>query len=860
MNLNSDKEHHREEVDEPQKELPHSERFLPILPREVTLITLGFLKSNDLKKVALVNKEGHALSSAVRIKRFQQRLENSTLWRCLPSLVNNSPGEGEKSFIAFVRSALGLQFLLVDSWALKNNTCSAFLRNWIIKFPNTLEQLGFQITSPADIQAKAQSLLRMVCSEEKIACFEDCSTLSACMDLVGDPLKITAWQLYDELDQLFSCLILFIAASRSTNQNRFWLIAESPLNRGLTGSGLITLEASFPTIYYRLVMEAIRIHGLAQPTDAETRRITEIESLLARVTEADNLRYIELEQLPVHIFHPMAPTPQRKIFIEVLRKNYEFMFEKMTLAVLLRLEFSPEKFRDFNQLFVIPHVLKNVFLLKKLNAKGLVAILTKVDNNELPKVIQDNPHLYSFITFEVIAGLVNTKLPGIIIVFFLTQPEILGKLDHDQIVTLAKHLVYTEFDKVLESPAFQDMLAKDPCRNKLLMKLSQTEGKCFLSEEIAKNPYASSLLTVSEIMLLIENDISVYKPFAKNDVVLNKLNSQQLLTFFKKTPNKKNLIAKNRLDKFTNNDLVLLVQNAICTLPQFMWTTDQLIEALPSELIRRAASGGPDGQKMTSNHWFSLACSHTELGLFIADHYLDQLWENHLVDLRTFYYAKKVDLIQELYYKNSQVASSVDCVSNYQHIIVLAHTAWLSKQLTVHCQPVDDYPSSRSSVPYRTSPSFTETDTQATTGKTGAGTQWYNRLIKIFLLFLLIVAIALVCTGIGSAMGLTVASVVTDFLFASLPFSSSLASCLVGLLFYGVGTSFWLVFDTDNDIKPDNHSSPAKDNKEKKFTLEPFISIRVSSEKQDQLRYQVDSAHIKNDIDDSAESMKPGLF
>jgi hypothetical protein len=70
MNLNSDKEHHREEVDEPQKELPHSERFLPILPREVTLITLGFLKSNDLKKVALVNKEGHALSSAVRIKRF----------------------------------------------------------------------------------------------------------------------------------------------------------------------------------------------------------------------------------------------------------------------------------------------------------------------------------------------------------------------------------------------------------------------------------------------------------------------------------------------------------------------------------------------------------------------------------------------------------------------------------------------------------------------------------------------------------------------------------------------------------------------------------------------------------------------
>jgi hypothetical protein len=834
--------------------------FLYPLPREVALITLGFLRSNDLKSVALVNRAGRNLASLVRIQRFQQRLTDTAIWRCLPTIANDSPGESDKSFITYLRTGLGPRLPVSEAWAANNGTLSAFLSNWVIRFPHTVERLGFGITCYADIQAKVQSLMQLVCSNEKEGRFRACTHLSECMDLADESLKITAWQKYDELDQIFSCLVLFIAISRMpTTNNSVWLIMMSPLNRGLTGAGLMVLESCFPDIFPGLVREAIRIHGLEQRSAEDNHRISAIESILSRLTEENIMSYIDSEHLPP--LFPYHLTVQRQIFIEALQAKYSFLIAKMSVKVLLRLEYMKDRFREYYSLLIVPHVLKSSFILNRLNEEGLLAILKEIEKLDFPKVIENHPCLHPFISVNVITDLVNsTKLPGAMIVVFLTQPEILWKLDHDQIVFLAKHLVYTEFDKVLESRAFQDKLAQDPQRNDLIMKLAKDESS--LAQRLAKNRYTASLLTTEEINWLIINKIGTHDAFAANDVVLNKLSSVQLLAFIKNTSDVEWLIADNQLHRFTNGDLILLIKYTKCgiKIPTFLEFTTQLLEALPNELIRRAASGGPDGQKMTSNHWFSLACVHTTLGLFIANHYLDQLWENHLVDLRTFYYAKKVNLLAEPDYTRSQVASSVECVSNYQHIIILANTAYLSKLLTVHCQPVDDYPTSRSSVPYRPSPPITESDTQAKTGKKDAGTQWYNLLIQILLLFVFIVAIALVCTGIGSAIGLMGASVVTDFLFASLPFSSSLASCLVGLFVYGVITSFWLVFDTDNDVAPDNLSSPVRDIEEDKFTLDQLIDTTISKEKQDELRYQAHPVHGRTEKDDYVDGVKPSLF
>ena len=114
--------------------------------------------------------------------------------------------------------------------------------------------------------------------------------------------------------------------------------------------------------------------------------------------------------------------------------------------------------------------------------------------------------------------------------------------------------------------------------------------------------------------------------------------------------------------------------------------------------------------------------------------------------------------------------------------------------------------------------------------------------------------------GIGSGLGLPIAASVTQFLFASLPFSASLASCLVGLLVYGVSTSFWLVVDTDIDITPNNNTSSTTDVQENKFMLDPFVDTTVSREKQDQLRSQAHSAQSIIDTDDAAEGVKSGLF
>jgi hypothetical protein len=52
----NDKENTSAEIVPGQVESVEQVTFLSLLPREVALITLGFLRSNDLKSVALVNQ------------------------------------------------------------------------------------------------------------------------------------------------------------------------------------------------------------------------------------------------------------------------------------------------------------------------------------------------------------------------------------------------------------------------------------------------------------------------------------------------------------------------------------------------------------------------------------------------------------------------------------------------------------------------------------------------------------------------------------------------------------------------------------------------------------------------------------
>jgi hypothetical protein len=447
------------------------------------------------------------------------------------------------------------------------------------------------------------------------------------------------------------------------------------------------------------------------------------------------------------------------------------------------------------------------------------------------------------------------------IVVFLTQPKILAKLDQNQIVTFAKYLVYDKFDDVLASQAFQDKLSQDPQRNELIMKLAKTEGNCSLAQSLAKNPYTASLLTIDEIVWLIENSVAVHGPFADNEALMNRLNSAQLLNFIKATSHREWLMAPGRLQKFTNDDLIVLVSHATrrISIPAFLEYAHQLILALPNELIRRAVSGGPDGQKLTSTHWFSLACSHTELGLFITRHYLDQLWANDLTRLSSFYWAKDVELLQKSddsswpYQSGPEVDSSVDCESNYQLIIERVNTALLSKVTVVPYHLYDKAPSKRSTAPDHLAPTPIKSFTNPTNVKNSGGAPWYNTLIKILLILALIISIALMISGIGSAMGLTGASVVTDFLFASLPFSSSLASCLVGLLVYGVFTAFWLALDSYNEFAPENDLPTTADSKKSKYSLEPLAGNILSKEKQNQLRSQANVSHLKSETDENAE-------
>lgn len=754
---------------------PASEANLPFpVPREMCLHIFSFLNTAHLQSTAIVSRQSYSLSAEIRKRQFLAKHSNSHWWKFLVALADNVPGEGEKKFVEVLILGMGPNIRIPNGWREANVTLSSYVTQRMRWFPGKIQCLGLGISGYEDIQKKAQTLLDLMCAAHDRTALNACTQLRGCYALVEDKNKVVAFQHYDDLDRIFSCLILFELMRGEQTNNRVNFLISTPFARGLTGAGLIALECQFEGIFPALVREAIRLFQIQEKQEAELQRLKTTEKLLGRLTEADILRYIDTEtDKPPFLYRiPL----QRQLFVEILQSNYEFLMAKMTFAVLIRVECTIRGTNQFESLLLIPHFIKSHFILSRLTPEELLTMLKILRESQVAMVIHDHPVLQSYCTVEIMQELLKAKTcrSGVASVF-LANKTLLDKLNDDHVVAFAEHFSDTDFDSVLESAAMLDRLRAD-ASNSLLMRLAKIDNRTYFGRVVLANLVVSSLLTADQAVELFDFSTQNQTPLFDNNPLIDKLSSAQLIHLILKTiySEYEKLIIDRRLHKFTKRDLMLLIQNFVSERK----STDMgnyLLTSLPPEIDRRLSHDIDADLRLDSEALCTLGCAHHQLASYILEHHGERLDTNEYLLIRNHYppnsydpntpvriaIAKERQRRLEIFERKSKAADTKPLMdSNPPASAPITRRVYSSYQQEKHKDP------DRKTLPPLVSDE-----------------EWamVYFIIQILCIIGAVLGLLLAISGIGSAVGVSIITSATHYLFASITMTQGVVAGILGI-------------------------------------------------------------------------------
>ena len=766
----------------------NNEPLFANIPPDVILIILRLLSSQDLHHISWMNRTGHWLANRIRIERYRSILANSLLWRYLPAMAQDHPEAAGVHFIEYY-----IQGAYVTVPPERHHLYQSLSSFWATlvgsrRFPKNWN--GTLINDWTELQTMARAIISNLPS--------DCRQLPAnfhlfmnlCSPEYSQEQELALCQRYHALDSLMSTMMLFLRMGpiRKYNQEHqdqpLDLIAEliNPQHsRWLTGFGLIALECYLPGIFEELVREALGIFGRNRERESETdklkaeRRLSGIECLLGRLSEADLLTYISRQNDPprdpnhAHLLEQLANFDQtfidskRRLFMDVIGARYEFLMRKLSETVLFRIERSNRSCFSLRELRILPQIIDSPLLLRQFSNEGLVKLLSLVRGKETNVLISNHPCLYPFLTFEVLerwVGLENDRRTAKAI---LTQEELLATLNHHQIVCIAQYLGSDCFAETLNNPVFLETLKRDPAGNRLLMQLALLPD-LFFDVAIARNPYIASLLTHDDIMTLFNTeDGNTTAELLKHDSVLKKLSSSELLEAVIIHPAEFFDIAKNQLKWFSDDDLIKLARRGFSypdTAPQF----NIILEAFPTELERRTTS-------LTSSHWLELGCMHPNLALIIPDKHIERFVYADLGRLITAHsenrlVRQKMSAIrEELCKKTEREETEVERISQerWQRERQQQLTRIMVKQPEPTVQMSPAIPLMTFSI---------------------SKNRWGRKILEGLLIIVGLIGIGLIILGIASGIGVPIAVTITGALLSFLPWSAALTSILVGFFMH----------------------------------------------------------------------------
>jgi hypothetical protein len=491
--------------------------------------------------------------------------------------------------------------------------------------------------------------------------------------------------------------------------------------------------------------------------------------------------------------------------IEAIKDDYSLLLKKMSGAVLFRIERSdwrrnpPENEFELKEFRIVPLIFQRTLLLQNLNPDEIIKLLFMIRTHDKCSAFshEDYRALWSFLTTDLLMKWITQEksCTDDYVKAILMHNELLNKFDDTQVVSLAKHLGVDTFEELLNCPVFRARLQKNQNdnpqgSNKLLMILAQ-DPETHLNIPITENPYTAALLTHDEIIALMMNTKKCTNTtfLVKHDVVLNKLTSAELFGAVEGSLACCEHIANGHLWRLNDPDLVKFIESHLCYLEhEDIEQLNGFLKIFPAELEKRSMT-------LTSAQWLSLARIYPDLGVMIANDYLNKMVDSDLEQLSQDY--RENEIIQERIksLKDQRIHDArrqqeeaenerrrqnelraeerrLQLIANLQHAERSANQdANRVDRLSPHVVIQHLAPNIRFS-----------SECRAELAIAPKRNRWQIYLAIVLLALACFIGFGLVSIGLGSIIGIPVALTITATLFPFLSWGSALTISIIGLL------------------------------------------------------------------------------
>lgn len=779
--------------------------FLAPLPREVALISLRILGNKDLRSVALVNKEANILARDIRLKRYEKDLEESYLWRCLHAMFLHTPGE-KNSFVSYVRETLGPDFFLENSWLISNGRFYNYFCNWNSEFPGALSQLGFKISIFSEIESKVKALILDLCVSENVSKIQSCSTLGEVMNLSDVKSSLIVWKKYNELDQILSTMLLFTALKKLPDQQRLPFLIVSSLNRGLSGKGCLALDKFFSGLFTELLLRSIRLIQIKNKTDEEIQELRTIENIISRLSESDFLNYLNVVQ------SRYTPREYYEIKLRIVKDAY--MNNHNTIVDRMNKTFIFNIVNNFYAIFyfsshifdVIVLVLNNKLVRSRFSNADMKNLLGILNVSEVIAMLKRKAEVRSKFDFFIVMTLVdkvakNKDEQSALVRLCLNDEIILNNLDKNQVLVLVKYLSRDDFSDVLSHENFINWF--ENCMDKeFIVDIFRNTNLMKHSLMILTHPYFGRILSKNNY-LLIDGIVRNYIKRLSNDNLIFVALSHPLMGFF---------IIKNNVNVLSLRDLVMM-ENFYSNLSVSI-EKKELYRFIEKERRKRQENSilenyeyvvsPKTGNKLLQRRIYSsinwifflvifvlaifcmimlvifvlnvLYCSYITINPSYPSFLKPSLsdFPSPYIIIEAFF---MFDLqIIKTYYEDAPILSE----SQLPKYCFVPNKKIIEKNIYCDLKPVV---SIEHQLKYQNS--------------------WFDKniisslcfVIKIVCIITVLLGLLIVGCGVGSALGVSIMASTAEFLFVSLPISSSLAMSLFGSLIYFTSAAAWLIAD-----------------------------------------------------------------
>lgn len=864
--------------------------FLAPLIRDVILVAFEFLSNKDLRNIALVNKKAYTLSKIARLKRFQNDLQSSQLWRCLCSLYLGLPGNELNSFVSYLQNSFAPTFYLEDTFLKNTTNINQYFIDWDRGFNGIFKSLGFSIENPNKVHNKIGELLRLLIENNDAGDPQSCSTLNQLINLSADSNRLLAWKRYYDLDRIFSTMILFTALNNMPENQRLHFLIFSPLNRTLSGNALLKLDSTFSGLFTEMLSDLVRLVDIKGKTYEENIELMAIEKIIQNLSEVDFVKYLNIVQ------HRYTPREFYEINLKMLKMSIDGRFKALSdkidgkfIVKTVNNYYAAEYFESYI-LEIILMLLLDVGYIRNINNRDKALLLSNINIKDLIGILRKKVELHSTFHFSLLKDIVenvaqkNSDKSALVCVC-LIENTIVRNFNQEQVINLMGYLNSSDFEIVL------------------------SDRKCIVSSTLNEYDFSKRIITdkkfINHVRVLFKN-LYYGKVIASNnyafidimiDELINRLSRNDIIEIALAHPCIGLYALKDLVKSMSAYELVV-VENYFARRNPSIFQRD-LYNLCKKERLSRSSIMSADRYVYSANGKLQKISTHVNWDLFLNLLYLLVLTAIFLLLVYSFFavayfafnklnltriesksFGSLLGFILFLAYIDYEVIKNVWSKIDFRITKTMYEDPPMLDQSREpkYCfvpreQKQDNHAIDNNRLINNTQ-SPKDTKFVSEQNLIGQGTNpekdtlmWGLSVIQILCVFGTILGVLLAGAGLGSALGIGVMATTVEFLFSYSTLGSAFTSALVGSIVYMTSLVTWLITDIALQVPntgsmklgSQTSSNIVSTHKTEKISLHRFCidyqnTLNLSG-KNDSFFKHSDLVHIDPDKDDNIDDV-----